>query len=148
MDMGQEYLLNVLDKRYKGGFKVWLGGQNFKLANYNGAYTWKNASTSITTKANSKSATPKYMRLILAEINGKKKLGLCFHHDEKLTPRHDCRRKKLFLIMDEMLEQGIVENNEDLALIWEVSKKDQLEIKVSDATIPWMLFPKLVGIII
>lgn len=48
----------------------------------------------------------------------KKKGGLCFHCDEKFVPGHDCRKKKLFVILGEGTK--VTEDcNEKLVVIWE-----------------------------
>lgn len=85
-------------------------------------------------KSYSKSPVMESRRLTLEEINDKKKRGLCFHCDERFIPGHDCRRKKLYMIME---EQGIDDDysSEELAIIWEIEDKEPKEKEENDVGI-------------
>lgn len=65
--------------------------------------------------------TPKiskgYRQLSLTEINERKAKGLCFHCDMKYEPGHNCRKKKIFVMMGEEHEDSYI--NEELAIIWD-----------------------------
>lgn len=109
---GQEYLLSVLDKRYKASSKPFTPGSATPFKS--GYAVGRNSFSGDSSKTTSKT-TPETKRLTLDEINDKKKRGLCFHCDEKFTPGHDCRKKRLYIIMDNQAE----EENEEFVVIWE-----------------------------
>lgn len=98
MARGQEYLLGVLDKRYKTSSKsAGSGYSSFSRIGYSiGKYT-----PPASTKLEMKNTGEEIRRLTLEEITDKKKKGLCFHCDEKFVPGHNCRKKKLFIIIED-----------------------------------------------
>lgn len=108
-------MLSVLDKRYKS-----------TTAKPTNSYVPRNVTTtskepwSSNTKLPWKSSAVDTRRLTLAEINEKKSKGLCFHCDEKYIPGHDCKKKKLFLMLDG--QQDVKKDggeDEELAIIWQ-----------------------------
>ncbi|XP_074346537.1 uncharacterized protein LOC141685327 [Apium graveolens] len=106
---GQEYYLTVLDKRYRAS----------KFSHPSGT----NHSNSITKLPTDKPATyckpPEISRrLTLAEINERKLKGLCFHCDKKFEPGHDCRKKKIYIMVGDEGED-CKSDGKDLAVVWE-----------------------------
>lgn len=120
---GQDYLLGVLDKRYKTTTKAYTPTTTLKpaVASYN------KTTTSNLPPKNHKYSEVK--RLTLDELNDKKKKGLCFHCDEKFVPGHDCKKKKLFLMVEE--EEMPVADHE-LAIMWENEEEEQSPIENQD----------------
>lgn len=95
MARGQVFLLDVLDKRYKGIMK-----HSAVLVSKQGFSSYKSFSPA--SKVDDKSMIGGESRkLSFAEITEKKKKGLCFHCDEKFTPGHACKKKKLYVILVE-----------------------------------------------
>lgn len=116
MARGQEYFLSVLDKRYKSSTP---SSKYNSLQPYSKwSPTAKSTTDATTTVPITKPATEGFRKLSLAEITEKKKLGLCFHCDQKYVPGHDCRKKKLFMIMEEGSAPDEV-SEEDIPIMWE-----------------------------
>lgn len=128
---GQEHFLTVLDKRYKA---------TSVTAKYSALYQKssipvKSNSDLVQPAANSKSSTEGFRKLSMAELTERKQKGLCFHCDQKFEPGHDCRKKKLYLLMGD--NSSNCDPDEELALIWEAecpapdNKPPKNEVKVS-----------------
>lgn len=111
---GQEYLLGVLDKRYKASNKTYNTGNSSKS---NGFTFNKSTAPPANQKLGEKKVYNETKRLTLEELNDKKRRGICFHCDEKFIPGHDCKKKKLYLIMEERDDSEC--KNEELTVIWE-----------------------------
>lgn len=115
MARGQEYFLSVLDKRYKSSYP----GQK---SNYNKSPSTGGPGSSQVTPP---PATEGFKKLTVAELTEKRQKGLCYHCDQKYEPGHDCRKKKLYvMIADEQTHDGPTE--EELAIIWEGNNGDTL----------------------
>lgn len=110
MARGQEYLLNVLDKRYKSSSKI---------LTMPTASTYKGFSPGGKFKEGEKSTQSDFRKLSLDEINEKRNKGLCFHSDEKFVPGHNCRKKKLYVIFNDESDEDCEEKTDELAIIWE-----------------------------
>lgn len=127
MARGQEYLLGVLDKRYKSNsLKSYTSNSNSKPG--------YSATKGFTPSAFTPGQGLETKRLTLEELNDKKKKGLCFHCNEKFTPGHDCRKKKLFVIMGDESE-ATEDTSEDLAVIWEADNVVENQEQEPDAGI-------------
>lgn len=112
---GQEYYLDVLDKRYKSL------SSSHKIS----SYTPQSKTTATSTKPNlntlansTKPLIENSRRLTLAEITDRKQKGLCFHCDQKFEPGHNCRKKNLYIIMNAE-NTSPAQDTKELALIWE-----------------------------
>lgn len=79
--------------------------------------------------------TESYRRLSLAELNDRKAKGLCFHCDKKFEPGHDCRKKKIFIMMGEEKEEDSATESEELAVIWEEDDNGATNPTVPEAKI-------------
>lgn len=115
---GQEHYLNVLDKRYKTSTisqKTTSSYTNYFKPN---SYSAKTNTESSNPGPSPTSSTDSYRKLTLAEITDKKQKWLCFYCDQKFEPGHNCRKKKLFVIMNEDNETSNLED-EEIAIIWE-----------------------------
>lgn len=131
MAKGQEYLLNVLDKRYKSSVKQNTGLTSFKQ----GYSTVKNYSPGGATKEGDKSVQGDSRKLTIDELNEKRRNGLYFNCDEKFVPGHNCRKKKLYVILDDDQGEESEDKTEELAIIWEEGVLTKSTIEEADATI-------------
>lgn len=119
MARGQEYFLTVLDKRYKASSVVNKSSTTTSsFSNTKYAPSKGNTEYSSNYSNNTKANTDGFRRLTLAEITEKKQKGLCFHCDQKYEPGHDCRKKKLYMILDE--DSPFDDSaKEDMTIEWE-----------------------------
>lgn len=108
---GQEHYLAVLDKRYRASQAASKSPSSL-TSQIDVPLKYVGDKSTSTTKG-----SEGYRRLTLAEINERKAKGLCFHCDMKFEPGHNCRKKKIFVMMGNECEDSPI--NKELAIIWE-----------------------------
>ncbi|XP_063938080.1 uncharacterized protein LOC135147942 [Daucus carota subsp. sativus] len=109
---GQKFFLTVLDKRYRA-----MGTHTKTLPK---SYPTR----SFSDNTGSKPPTEGFKKLSLAELTEKRQKGLCYHCDQKYEPGHDCRKKKLFVLIGDE-EVAAVQNEEELTITWEGCNTEQ-----------------------
>lgn len=91
---------------------------------------YKSYNTGVNKQGEKTSQGGEFKKLSFAEISEKKKKDLCFHCDEKFTPGHDCKKNKLYVIIEEENEDECVE--EELVVLLE---EEMVEAKENEAII-------------
>lgn len=113
MARGQEFFLTVLDKRYKTATSY--TRNNFQKPNSPNSYSSVTATTS-TSVTPTTANTEGIRKLTLAELAEKRQKGLCYHCDNKYEPGHNCRKKKLFVMLGDEECPG-ESTDEELAIV-------------------------------
>ncbi|KAL8107546.1 hypothetical protein AgCh_024096 [Apium graveolens] len=116
---GQEHYLNMLDKRYKSATNT-MKTHPYSTVNYKIVSSYPKP----TTEASKPQPAPTtsndgYKKLTLAELTERKQQGLCFYCDQNFEPGHNCRKKKLFIIMNEGTHGTSNLDEEGIAISWE-----------------------------
>lgn len=124
----QESFLNILDKRYKSA-------SNYQKNNYNRGVSSIGNKEGANLESNHVSNTNEgFRRLTLAELTEKKLKGLCYHCEKKYEPGHDCKKKKLYVMLGED-KQVSEEDGEGVEIVWEGVEAEKEENQVEEAKV-------------